>query len=258
MGSGNIKKFELKLGRNGIIIVILGMAVLLCLTFVLGVEVGKNMDTYPEKISSTPQQILAFFWRPAKVADQQKIAAGKEPAPVKGNMDLAFHNTLTDQKKTSSQKPPVVEKKSDSAVVTDQNVKPQPSPIETPKDEVVPPKKEVAEKQIAVSKKEPVETKSKIKEILDADLSTKSSFLIHVASMKDRDKANQIAKTVASMGYPSKVSKADIQGKGVFYRVTTTGFETKAKAQVAADKISKKVKTNCIIRPAGGDAGKNQ
>jgi len=258
MGSGNIKKFELKLGRNGIIIVILGMAVLLCLTFILGVEVGKNMDTYPEKISSTPQQILAFFWRPAKVADQQKNAAGKEPVPVKGNMDLAFHNNLTGQKTQPMQPPLSVEKNPDSAVVTDQNVKQQPSPIETPKEEVVPPKKEVAEKQVAVSKKEPVETKSKIKEILDADLSTKSSFLIHVASMKDREKANQIAKAVASMGYPSKVSKADIKGKGIFYRVMTTGFETKAKAQAAADKISKKVKTNCIIRPASGDTGKNQ
>jgi len=157
------------------------------------------------------------------------------------------------------QPPLSVEKNPDSAVVTNQNVKPQvPSPIEKPKEAVVPPERDVAEQQVVVSKKEPVETKSKIKEIPDADRSAKSSFFIHVASMKDRDKANQIAKAVASMGYPSKVSKADIKGKGIFYRVMTTGFETKAKAQAAADKISKKVKTNCIIRPASGDTGKNQ
>jgi cell division protein FtsN len=76
--------------------------------------------------------------------------------------------------------------------------------------------------------------------------------------MKDRDKANQIAKTVASMGYPAKVSRADIKGKGVFYRVITTGFKTNEQAQAAADKISKKVNTKCIILPAGKDMDKNQ
>ena len=39
MGSGNIKKFELKLGRTGLIIVVAGMTVLLCLSFILGVGV---------------------------------------------------------------------------------------------------------------------------------------------------------------------------------------------------------------------------
>jgi len=72
MGPGNIKKFELKLGKTSLFIVVGGMTVLLCLSFVLGVEVGKNIDTYPEKISSMPQQVLALFWRPAKVASGQK------------------------------------------------------------------------------------------------------------------------------------------------------------------------------------------
>jgi len=44
--------------------------------------------------------------------------------------------------------------------------------------------------------------------------------------------------------------KVDIKGKGTWYRVIATGFETKARAQAAADRISKKVKTNCIIRQA--------
>lgn len=76
--------------------------------------------------------------------------------------------------------------------------------------------------------------------------------------MKDRDKANQIAKTVASMGYPAKVSRADLKEKGVFYRVITTGFHTKEQAQAAADKISKKVNTKCIVLPVGKDMDKNQ
>lgn len=254
MGSGNIKKFELKLGRTGLIIVIAGMAVLLCLSFILGVGVGKNMDTYPEKISSAPQQVLALFWRPAKVAVQQKITETKETESDKGNMDLAFHNTLTGQKAL-----PVVEKRPGKDVVKDQKAEPQALPVVLPpKEEAVPPKEEASEKKIAVSEKSSAINKAKTKEVPTSVNPAVSLFLIHVASLKDKAKANQINKTIAALGYSSKVAKVDINGKGTWYRVIATGFETKAQAQAAADKISKKVKTNCIIRPAGTNADKNQ
>lgn len=259
MGSGNIKKFELKLGRTGLIIVIAGMAVLLCLSFMLGVGIGKNIDTYPEKISSAPQRFLALFWRPAKVASGQKIMESKEAHSDNGNMDLAFHNTLTGQKTPSFQQLPVVGKKQDNAEVTDQKVKTQTPPaVLPPQEEAVSSKEEVSEQKVTVSEKSPAENKSPIKEVPTSVQPAGSLFFIHVASLKDKAKANQINKTVATLGYSSKVLKVDIKGKGTWYRVIAAGFETKAKAQVAADKISKKVKTNCIIRLAGTNADKNQ
>ncbi len=260
MGSGNIKKFELKLGRTGLIIVIVGMTVLLCLSFILGVEVGKNMTTYPEKISSVPQQILALFWRPAKVAGEQKNIASTVAQPENSNMDLKFHDTLTGQKTLSIQQPPVVEKKPDEdAMVKDQKVKPQKPPaVLPPKEEAVSQKEEAPDRKVMVSEKSPEEKKSKIKEAPTAVQPAGSSFLVYVASLQDKAKANQLNKTVATLGYSAKVVKVDIKGKGTWYRVIVTGFETKAQAQAAADRISKKVKTNCIIRTAGGDAGNNQ
>jgi cell division protein FtsN len=255
MASGNIKKFELKLGRIGLIIVIGGMAVLLCLSFILGVGVGKNIDTYPEKISSVPQQVLALFWRPAKVASNQKIMASKESQPDKGNMDLTFHNALTSQKAPL----PAAEKRPDNSVLTAQKVKPQMSPaVLPPKEETVPPKEEVSAEKVPASEKLPAENKSKVKEVPTALHPDGPLFLIHVASLKDKTKANQINKAVAGLGYPSKVLKVDIKGKGTWYRVIATGFETKMLAKAAADKISKKVKVNCIIRAAGGDTDKSQ
>jgi cell division protein FtsN len=251
MGSGNIKKFELKLGRTGLIIVIIGMTALLCLSFILGVGVGKNINTYPEKISSMPQQILALFWRPAKVVGEKKNTASMEAQPDSGNMDLTFHDTLTGQKTLSIQQPPVAEKKPDNAMVKDQKVKPQKPPA-------VLPKEEASESKVTASEKSPVEKKSKIKEVPTAVHPAGPSFIVYVASLKDKDKANQINKTVATLGYSAKVVKVDIKGKGTWHRVIVMGFETKAQAQAAADRISKKVKTNCIIRTAGGDAGKNQ
>ena len=264
MGSDNIKKFELKLGGTGLVIVIVGMTILLCVSFVLGVGFGRNIDTYPEKISSVPQRILAMFWRSAKVDSQQKIAESSEAVPEKDNMDLAFHNALIDQKTPSMQQAPVLTKKPENeAIVVDQSVGSQATSEVEPVKEAVPEQKAIVTEKPAHPKKiETKETPPSSKEAKDAPAASSSkgasSILIHVVSMKDRDKANQIAKTVASMGYPAKVSRADIKGKGVFYRVITTGFKTNEQAQAAADRISKKVNTKCIILPAGKDMDKNQ
>jgi cell division protein FtsN len=261
MGSGNIKKFEVTLGRTGLIIVIGGMTVLLCLSFILGVGVGKNIDAYPNKISSVPQQVLALFWRPAKVAVQQKITESTEAQPDKGKMDLTFHDALTGQVTMPIQQLPAAAKKQDNAMVTEQKVKPQklPAPVPLPlKEEAVTAKKEAPEQKVTVREKSPAEKKSKIKEVSAPGHPAVSLFLVHVASLKDKAKATQIHKSVATLGYPSKNVKVDIKGKGTWYRIIVTGFETKAQAQAAVDRISKKVKTNCIIRPADAYAGKNQ
>ena len=74
MATGNIKNFELKVGKAGLIIIIVGMAVLLCMAFLFGVDVGKNIDTYPEKIAALPQKTLALIWRPAKISVATKRA----------------------------------------------------------------------------------------------------------------------------------------------------------------------------------------
>lgn len=248
MGSGNVKKFELKLERTGVIIIVIGMTILLVLSFIVGVGVGKNIDDYPGKISSFPQRVLALFWRPAKIVEQPQPAEVKQmkPKPEEGNMDLAFHKALTSQKLPSIQPAPAVE-----AI-------PEVPPVdELPKAENSPQKEEIPEPKIQLSEKAPVENKLKIKETPAPANPAASSFLIHVTSLKDKAKASQINKTIIALGYSSKVVKVDLKGKGTWYRVIVTGFGTKAKAQVAAGRISKKVKTNCVVWPAGGNAGKN-
>lgn len=256
MGSGNIKKFELKLGRTGLIIVICGMSILLCLSFILGVGVGRNMDTYPEKISSVPEHVLAFFWRPARIESGQKNVESKQKEPEKSSMNLSFHNALTNEKVPAIQKPPGAERNPDESTAENQKARPEmPSAVMPERKEAGPSKKEASEKPAADQEKPRQEANSRMKETHDPVNETGPSFVIHVASMKDKTKANQIQKTVAALGYPAKVTKADIKGKGTWYRVVATGFKSKALAQNAADKISKKVKTNCIIRPDTQEAG---
>jgi cell division protein FtsN len=250
MSGGNVKRFEWKLGRTGLIIVIVGMVILLCSSFLLGVGVGKNIDAYPEKIASAPQRFLALFWRRAKVDVGQKVIAGKENQIDKNNMDLSFHDALTSRKPLPiNNLPDNVGKKQDDVVVVHQEKKP--SAVAPPGEEVVSAKEEVSEQDPPVVEKLPMENKSKIKEVPQPD---SRSFLIHVVSLKDREKAREIDKAVSKMGYSSKVVRTEIKGKGTWYRVVATGFETKTKAQIAAGKISRKVKTNCIIRATGVNA----
>ncbi len=252
MGPGNIKKFELKLGKTGLFIVVGGMTALLCLSFVLGVGVGKNIDTYPEKISSMPQQVLALFWRPAKVASVQKVTESKDAQADKTSMDLTFHNDLTSSKRPSMQPMPVEEKKPE---VTDQKALPPPSPAHK---KTVSSDEDIIGQKIIAKEKSLEESKSKNREVSTVAPPARALFFIQVASLKEKAKASQIHKTVAALGYPSKVLKMDIPEKGTWYRVLATGFETKAQAQTAADRISKKVNVKCIIRTVGSHAEKKE
>ena len=252
MASGNSKKMELKLGRTGITIVVLGMAILLFSVFLLGVVVGKNIDTYPQKIASIPQKALALIWQKGKAntapvfPDNKKVEGEPKAgeAPV-----LTFYNDLTN-KKGEAKDQPLTEKKM----------------VETP-----PPKKELAQpnaedekitdgtiletpkKTAAVTKKADEKKKSDVKQSDAPVTASKQSFIIQAASMKEKSKATRINKTVAKLGYPSKIVKVDIKGKGTWYRVIATGFETKAQAQAAADKITQKTKTDYIIKRVDDD-----
>jgi cell division protein FtsN len=255
MGAENIKKFELRLGRTGLILTVAGMAMLLCVSFILGVMVGEHIDTYPEKISSMPQRVLSFFWRPAKVASRQNMQEAADTGAGRGNIDLSFHRTLTGAKPVPVELPPVPEKVQEKEVAIDQN------PSETVGQDLKPQAEEPLEKREATPsrKKDVIEEKIAAanrghqKEEAAVSGSSPSSFFIHVASVKDKNKAEQIHKSVADLGYKSKVVKTDIKGKGIWYRIIATGFETRAQAKSAAEKISKQVKTTCIIRQTGVD-----
>jgi hypothetical protein len=75
------------------------MAVLLCTAFLFGVDVGKNIDTYPDKIAALPQRALALVWRPAKIRCLPKahriIKTGQVKLNLRKNIDLTFYNALT-------------------------------------------------------------------------------------------------------------------------------------------------------------------
>ena len=252
MASGNSKKMELTLGRTGIIIVVVGMAALLCSAFLVGVDFGKNIDTYPDKISSIPRKVLALIWRPAKIKtipDIVDIKPGEGPPKTGENPPLTYYPDLTSPKGEVKNQP-LTEKKIVETPLPQIDL---PQPKREEKESVAGTGLEKQKQTGAVDGKAGDKNKSEVKEVKVPVAASKQMFIIQAASLKDKAKATQIHKTVAKLGYPSKIVKLDIKGKGTWYRVIATGFETKAQAQAAADKITKKTKTDGIIRSVDAD-----
>lgn len=256
MTSGNVKNFELKLGRTGLVVVIAGMAALLCFTFLFGVEVGKNIDTYPEKISSLPQQLLALVWRPAKIKVAQKEAENKalqNQPKANEEPDLTFFNTLTNKKgavkeKTIPDKKPVAE-----APVEQQ---PLPKPKSDSPAAAVSPEPAAKKQQPAANVKKSDEIEAKIREAetkaaakeSKESKEVKGKFVIQAASMRERAKADELNKKIKDMGFKTRIVENNVPGKGKWYRIVVDGFSSKAGAQKAAEKISAKTGVSGIIK----------
>lgn len=248
MKSGNIKNFELKVGKAGLIIIVVGMAVLLCTAFLFGVDVGKNIDTYPDKIAALPQKALALVWQPAKIRAAQSAPDNKNGTSqpqTQENIDLTFYNDLT-SKKGIPKEQPVPEKQpvflpsqnGEEAVTSNFNIDAQNQPV-------------------PVNEKTKKKGDIKAKEISPSIASNKQKFIIQVASLKDKTIANKMNKKISSLGFISQVIKVDVKGKGVFFRVIVSGFENKVQADEAGKKITKKTGTDCIIKSVDSELKKN-
>lgn len=248
MVSGNIKNFELKLGRTGLVIVIVGMTALLCGAFLFGVVVGKNIDTYPEKIASLPQKLLALVWRPAKIRTAQTASESKtvQNIPkVQEEPDLTFFNTLTGKKGTVKEQP-VSGKKTVAEAPVVQPV------ISQPKNEAtvasVTPGSEIKKQRVAASEAAGDEIEAKIKEAKGTAAPQSVKFSIQVASLKEKGNAVQLSKKISTLGYTSRVVENNIPGKGKWFRIVIDGFSSKVSAQAAAEKIAGKTGVHGVIK----------
>ena len=248
MKSGNVKNFELKVGKAGLIIIVVGMAVLLCTAFLFGVDVGKNIDTYPDKIAALPQKALALVWQPAKIRAAQSAPDNKNrPSQPQNqeNIDLTFYNDLTSKKgipkeQPVSEKQPVIfpPQNGEETVTGNFNVETQNPPV-------------------PVNEKTREKGEPKAKEVALSVASNKQKFIIQVASLKEKTNANKIIKKLDSLGFSSQVVKFESKGKGILFRVVVSGFENKVQAQEAALKISKKTGKSCIIKCVDNEIKKN-
>lgn len=242
MASGNIKNFELKVGKAGLIIIVAGMAALLCTVFLFGIEVGKNIDVYPEKIAAFPQKVLSLVWRPAKIkavpGTSDNKSAQNQPQSQE-NIDLTFYSTLTNKK----------------GVLNEESIPDKQATFS--ESQVSDYKLDVQKQAEVVSEKNKEKSEPKGKEVTPAIVSIKQKFMIQVVSLKEKNKANKISKKIDSLGFTSQVVKIENKKKGILYRVVVPGFENKVQAQEAEQKISQKTGLNCIIKSVDNEEKKN-
>lgn len=222
----NVRTFELVLGKRALIIFVLGICCLLFVVFLLGIKVGKIMDAHPEKVArGIPHVIMeSFGWSSKKAETEVAVSeASKEPAgEVENKADLTFYDTLakkgkdtkTAEKENSGNNPEVVKERSSQQTNT------------------------AATGQIPTKPSE----KSSVTAV-------KGKYHVQVVSLKEKKKAEKLCEKLISLGYSPRITTAELQDRGVWFRVFLEGFESQERAQKAVNNVSKKISgVNCVIK----------
>jgi cell division septation protein DedD len=239
MMTKNTRRLELKLGRIGLILFLLGMSGLLFGVFLLGVTVGKNIDTYPEKIARfLPDRIRTLISRMSQDATAPAVAMRddlkqEKPEP---NMDLTFYDSLGKQKADPKGTAPdgMILQKAPAAAVKEKLPPPQATlPIEPKSPGPAP----------AAQKEPPIKEKSAVQ----------GKFLVQVVSYQEESKAEALVRKIAAMGYAVRTEVTDLPDKGKWFRVVMGDFSSRPEAQKAVDAVSRKNRgLNCVIRSVEG------
>jgi cell division septation protein DedD len=193
-----------------------------------------------------PQKALALVWRPAKISVAQSMRDNKSSQPpVEENIDLTFYNDLTGKKDIPA-KESVSEKEQSVSRQKDEEASKRNINIE-------------AQKPPQTSTEKNTETEgTKTKKEADANIAShKNKFIVQVASLKEKSKADQMCKKILSLGFKAEIIKIATKNKGNMFRVITSGFENKVQAQDAAQKISHQTQTNCIVKSIDHATEKN-
>jgi cell division septation protein DedD len=276
MATKNRHMFELRLGKLGLILFIGGMSLLLFSMFLLGIVVGKHLDTYPEKYPAgiadlIYDRLFASAPQGGRVSTSSKPGVKGDPAAGEESFGLTFYETLGGKKggtptgkAAGAVKNPPPETSAPMPIPTENPLATGPSSVAargsgtagnmaTP----IPNGGGEGKKSNSLPEKKPaVASGPKIPAAITAGITPDGGgtpengrFEIQVAAYQDNRKAEQMLEKLKPLGFSSRVVMKDLPAKGTWFRVIVSGFESRAKAKAAADQISGKVRgVNCLIR----------
>jgi len=208
-------KIEVSLDSRQVFFIFFGGAVIACVVFVLGVMVGKRLESR-ERVAH----------RAATSAQVDPLAAldelgADEQAEGKGD-DLAFAAALAaDAKKSAAPAP---------AAAPTPPPKPAPIPSAPAAAAPTPPAaKEPAKDKESKESKEPKEGKEK-----------KSKFTLQISSFQERAEADALIARLSGIGYKPYLVMSNVPDKGVFFRVRIGEYGSKSDAQDAKAEFEKK------------------
>jgi len=207
-------EFEFKLGRSGLTFFIFVIALVLLFSFVGGVMVGKNIESYPEKIArGIPSVIRKTI---TKSMDIEPEITGDEIIP-----DVAQRDSVTPD--TSAGEEKVEFTFYNTLKQTGENVR------ETFTEKKVP------------SHGVAVDTPSEKKQ-------AGGLYAIQVASFRDKSMTGALREKLTNMGYAPRVDEVTLPTSGTWFRVKLHGFTTYDEARGVVSLLEKKVKSiKCLI-----------
>ena len=256
MTSKNLKNFEFRLGRQGILLFVVSTSLLLFLVFILGVMVGMHIEAYPEKIARVMphlirKQVERSLAKTEKTVPEEEDV-GSRPQGEEGNPPVAVIKPLSPKTEEAKEtagvednKPPLASSqpfgttvdaatgnKSSLAIAGGGSAKPLPAAATE------------EEKENRLLPQNLIGTSSKQK------TTAEGKYMLRVVSFKSRKKAEQFSKKLTSLGYSPHVAVVELPKKGRWFRVVIEGFKTEEEARKAAAVLSEKIKgVNCVIRP---------
>ncbi len=281
MAVKNRRTLELKLGKLGLILFVSGISALLFSMFLLGILVGRHMDTYSEKYSAGMTDLIydrLFASSPQRggTPPLAEAAAKSEPAAGEEDFGLTFYDTLAGTKRVTAtvkkvgavkDTPPVSappkaltgkhEMSALAAVSADTTTENRDLPVPDGKGDgkkktSLPEKRAATESGAKVAAVPPVgggttDGKAALE---------KGRFEIQVAAYQESWKAEQVMGKLSPLGFSAKMVMKELPGKGTWFRVIIGGFENREKAKAAADRIAGKIRgVKCVIRSSGKNGG---
>ncbi|HLA26997.1 MAG TPA: SPOR domain-containing protein [Syntrophales bacterium] len=247
MASRNLKNFEFRLGRPGIMFFAVGMSLLLFFVFIIGVMVGLHIDAYPEKIAGLPEIIRKRLYSPA--VNTERISPGGEKTPLPDDAGDAgsLPDSLSLEEEESTASPGLEEKKSSPVAFPSGNMDGKEKSVDVGGDAGARPAA-----TLPVVKKQ--ESKLPPSDVAGEDgaqpPNVGGKYLVQAGSFQNINKADELSNKIIPLGYKPRVATTEVAGKGKWSRVVIEGFETKEEAMNAARVLSEKIKgVTCIVRP---------
>ena len=262
--------FELRLGKLGLTLFVGGMSLLLFSMFLIGVVVGKHLEAYPDRYAQGILEMVSDRLFSSSPKSEKLVKTTFEardmhmPTNEEESFGLTFYDTLGGKKGEV----PVAEGGGASSKNTSRGIPPQAGmpallPNE-PAGRVLPPvsegegglKKETLSTDKATGAMEGQKLPPSVAQASPSPKTTSPSgkdyFEIQAASYRERKKAEQMARKFTTLGLKPRIAMKELHGKGTWYRVIVDGFESREKAQQAADRMSEKVHgLRCVIRISG-------
>ena len=209
-----MKEFEFRLGKMGLALFVVGISFLVFLAFATGVMVGVNLEGNPDQAEQGLTGIL-----------KQKLGRS---APAGGGE--ALKGTVDDRRDTAD-----TGKGEFKLTFFDTLTKGK-----------GPGAGDAAQPRVKKEEREAAPAKEQ------ATAPAAGRFVIQVASLQEKKKAEELRDRLNSMGYAPYIDSAELSDRGHGYRVKLKGFETREQAQKIVDGLEEKVKgLQCLIVPAG-------